>query len=184
MCRIWYHRAPSLCRKSLNCTSSFAPHLVPFARVSPIPHNLVSLLLQHNMPFWRITNHADLVSLHQALELDFLWGPGPKVAWPCSQQSPRGLNRNQSGDFLFHPDKEIQPVEVYSRRFFPPVAAFLGEPTKPWQCSSGARMVLCVFFWQRERGNFQVQNLQQQRSFSLCSPQWYYTKEEKSSTVL
>ncbi|NWQ80853.1 EYA3 protein, partial [Columbina picui] len=23
---------------------------------------------QHNMPFWRITNHADLVSLHQALE--------------------------------------------------------------------------------------------------------------------
>ncbi|OXB61863.1 hypothetical protein ASZ78_004569, partial [Callipepla squamata] len=27
---------------------------------------------QHNMPFWRITNHADLVSLHQALELDFL----------------------------------------------------------------------------------------------------------------
>lgn len=29
-------------------------------------------LLQHNMPFWRITNHADLVSLHQALELDFL----------------------------------------------------------------------------------------------------------------
>ncbi|KFR09514.1 Eyes absent 3, partial [Opisthocomus hoazin] len=27
---------------------------------------------EHNMPFWRITNHADLVSLHQALELDFL----------------------------------------------------------------------------------------------------------------
>ncbi|XP_010574573.1 eyes absent homolog 3 isoform X4 [Haliaeetus albicilla] len=27
---------------------------------------------QHNMPFWRITNHADLLSLHQALELDFL----------------------------------------------------------------------------------------------------------------
>ncbi|XP_075578217.1 protein phosphatase EYA3 isoform X1 [Pelecanus crispus] len=27
---------------------------------------------QHNMPFWRITNHADLMSLHQALELDFL----------------------------------------------------------------------------------------------------------------
>ncbi|KAH0503025.1 Eyes absent-like protein 3 [Microtus ochrogaster] len=27
---------------------------------------------QHNMPFWRITNHGDLVSLHQALELDFL----------------------------------------------------------------------------------------------------------------
>ncbi|XP_010871430.1 eyes absent homolog 3 isoform X3 [Esox lucius] len=27
---------------------------------------------QHNMPFWRITSHGDLVSLHQALELDFL----------------------------------------------------------------------------------------------------------------
>ncbi|XP_075459886.1 protein phosphatase EYA3 isoform X2 [Ascaphus truei] len=27
---------------------------------------------QHNMPFWRITNHNDLLSLHQALELDFL----------------------------------------------------------------------------------------------------------------
>ncbi|KAJ8334904.1 hypothetical protein SKAU_G00405430 [Synaphobranchus kaupii] len=27
---------------------------------------------QHNMPFWRISTHADLVSLHQALELDFL----------------------------------------------------------------------------------------------------------------
>ncbi|XP_045565210.1 eyes absent homolog 3 isoform X4 [Salmo salar] len=27
---------------------------------------------QHNMPFWRITTHGDLVSLHQALELDFL----------------------------------------------------------------------------------------------------------------
>ncbi|XP_044143839.1 eyes absent homolog 3 isoform X1 [Bufo gargarizans] len=27
---------------------------------------------QHNMPFWRITNHHDLISLHQALELDFL----------------------------------------------------------------------------------------------------------------
>ncbi|XP_073420679.1 protein phosphatase EYA3 isoform X2 [Dendrobates tinctorius] len=27
---------------------------------------------QHNMPFWRILNHNDLVSLHQALELDFL----------------------------------------------------------------------------------------------------------------
>nr|CAG5897215.1 unnamed protein product [Menidia menidia] len=28
--------------------------------------------LQHNMPFWRISTHGDLVSLHQALELDFL----------------------------------------------------------------------------------------------------------------
>ncbi|XP_026012599.1 protein phosphatase EYA3 isoform X3 [Astatotilapia calliptera] len=27
---------------------------------------------QHNMPFWRISSHGDLVSLHQALELDFL----------------------------------------------------------------------------------------------------------------
>ncbi|XP_060760563.1 eyes absent homolog 3 isoform X2 [Neoarius graeffei] len=27
---------------------------------------------QHNMPFWRISAHGDLVSLHQALELDFL----------------------------------------------------------------------------------------------------------------
>ncbi|XP_067317690.1 eyes absent homolog 3-like isoform X2 [Anolis sagrei] len=27
---------------------------------------------QHSMPFWRIANHADLLSLHQALELDFL----------------------------------------------------------------------------------------------------------------
>ncbi|XP_018603416.1 protein phosphatase EYA3 isoform X2 [Scleropages formosus] len=27
---------------------------------------------QHNMPFWRISTHGDLVSLHQALELDFL----------------------------------------------------------------------------------------------------------------
>uniref|UniRef100_A0A3Q2YXT2 Eyes absent homolog n=1 Tax=Hippocampus comes TaxID=109280 RepID=A0A3Q2YXT2_HIPCM len=27
---------------------------------------------QHNMPFWRISAHSDLVSLHQALELDFL----------------------------------------------------------------------------------------------------------------
>ncbi|KAM9385042.1 protein phosphatase EYA3 [Pholidichthys leucotaenia] len=27
---------------------------------------------QHNMPFWRISIHGDLVSLHQALELDFL----------------------------------------------------------------------------------------------------------------
>ncbi|XP_039595177.1 eyes absent homolog 3 isoform X1 [Polypterus senegalus] len=27
---------------------------------------------QHNMPFWRISNHGDLISLHQALELDFL----------------------------------------------------------------------------------------------------------------
>ncbi|XP_073521089.1 protein phosphatase EYA3 isoform X8 [Phyllobates terribilis] len=27
---------------------------------------------QHTMPFWRITNHNDLISLHQALELDFL----------------------------------------------------------------------------------------------------------------
>ncbi|XP_071993026.1 protein phosphatase EYA3 isoform X2 [Engystomops pustulosus] len=27
---------------------------------------------QHNMPFWRIANHNDLISLHQALELDFL----------------------------------------------------------------------------------------------------------------
>ncbi|XP_065325994.1 eyes absent homolog 3-like [Pelmatolapia mariae] len=26
----------------------------------------------HNMPFWRISSHGDLVSLHQALELDFL----------------------------------------------------------------------------------------------------------------
>lgn len=34
--------------------------------------DFVISLLQHNMPFWRITNHADLVSLHQALELDFL----------------------------------------------------------------------------------------------------------------
>ncbi|KAL2080467.1 hypothetical protein ACEWY4_024260 [Coilia grayii] len=27
---------------------------------------------QHNMPFWRVSAHGDLVSLHQALELDFL----------------------------------------------------------------------------------------------------------------
>ncbi|KAM9320150.1 protein phosphatase EYA3 [Gastrophryne carolinensis] len=27
---------------------------------------------QHNMPFWRITNHNDLISLQQALELEFL----------------------------------------------------------------------------------------------------------------
>lgn len=27
---------------------------------------------QHNMPFWRISSHGDLISLHQALELDFL----------------------------------------------------------------------------------------------------------------
>ncbi|XP_051527820.1 eyes absent homolog 3 isoform X2 [Myxocyprinus asiaticus] len=27
---------------------------------------------QHNMPFWRISAHGDLISLHQALELDFL----------------------------------------------------------------------------------------------------------------
>ncbi|KAG7325871.1 hypothetical protein KOW79_010796 [Hemibagrus wyckioides] len=27
---------------------------------------------QHNMPFWRISSHGDLVALHQALELDFL----------------------------------------------------------------------------------------------------------------
>ncbi|KAK0148057.1 Eyes absent 3 [Merluccius polli] len=27
---------------------------------------------QHNMPFWRVSSHGDLVSLHQALELDFL----------------------------------------------------------------------------------------------------------------
>ncbi|XP_063810642.1 eyes absent homolog 3 isoform X2 [Pseudophryne corroboree] len=27
---------------------------------------------QHNMPFWRIANHNDLISLQQALELDFL----------------------------------------------------------------------------------------------------------------
>ncbi|KAM8882818.1 eyes absent homolog 3 isoform X3 [Synchiropus splendidus] len=27
---------------------------------------------RHNMPFWRITTHGDLMSLHQALELDFL----------------------------------------------------------------------------------------------------------------
>ncbi|XP_051892003.1 eyes absent homolog 3-like isoform X4 [Pristis pectinata] len=27
---------------------------------------------QHNMPFWRILNHGDLMSLHQALELDYL----------------------------------------------------------------------------------------------------------------
>lgn len=27
---------------------------------------------QHKMPFWRIANHGDLESLHQALELDFL----------------------------------------------------------------------------------------------------------------
>lgn len=27
---------------------------------------------QHNMPFWRISNHSDLLSLYQALELDFL----------------------------------------------------------------------------------------------------------------
>ncbi|KAM6958724.1 protein phosphatase EYA3 [Aplochiton taeniatus] len=27
---------------------------------------------QHNMPFWRISTHGDLASLHQALELDFL----------------------------------------------------------------------------------------------------------------
>ncbi|XP_013998043.1 eyes absent homolog 3 isoform X4 [Salmo salar] len=27
---------------------------------------------RHNMPFWRISTHGDLVSLHQALELDFL----------------------------------------------------------------------------------------------------------------
>ncbi|XP_024152584.1 eyes absent homolog 3 isoform X1 [Oryzias melastigma] len=27
---------------------------------------------QHNMPFWRISAHGDLTSLHQALELDFL----------------------------------------------------------------------------------------------------------------
>lgn len=30
------------------------------------------LPVQHNMPFWRISTHGDLVSLHQALELDFL----------------------------------------------------------------------------------------------------------------
>uniref|UniRef100_UPI00398EA323 eyes absent homolog 3-like isoform X2 n=1 Tax=Pristiophorus japonicus TaxID=55135 RepID=UPI00398EA323 len=27
---------------------------------------------RHNMPFWRILNHGDLMSLHQALELDYL----------------------------------------------------------------------------------------------------------------
>ncbi|XP_069751330.1 eyes absent homolog 3-like isoform X2 [Narcine bancroftii] len=27
---------------------------------------------QHNMPFWRILNHGDLMSLHQALEMDYL----------------------------------------------------------------------------------------------------------------
>uniref|UniRef100_A0A4W3JQI4 Eyes absent homolog n=1 Tax=Callorhinchus milii TaxID=7868 RepID=A0A4W3JQI4_CALMI len=27
---------------------------------------------RHNMPFWRIVNHGDLISLHQALELDYL----------------------------------------------------------------------------------------------------------------
>ncbi|XP_057210808.1 eyes absent homolog 3 isoform X3 [Triplophysa rosa] len=27
---------------------------------------------QHNIPFWRISSHGDLISLHQALELDFL----------------------------------------------------------------------------------------------------------------
>ena len=35
-------------------------------------NQLPLLPFQHNMPFWRITNHGDLVSLHQALELDFL----------------------------------------------------------------------------------------------------------------
>uniref|UniRef100_A0A8C6R5T8 Eyes absent homolog n=1 Tax=Nannospalax galili TaxID=1026970 RepID=A0A8C6R5T8_NANGA len=27
---------------------------------------------QHNMPFWRISNHSDLLALHQALELEYL----------------------------------------------------------------------------------------------------------------
>nr|XP_023662723.1 eyes absent homolog 4 isoform X2 [Paramormyrops kingsleyae] len=27
---------------------------------------------QHNMPFWRISSHSDLLALHQALELDYL----------------------------------------------------------------------------------------------------------------
>ena len=27
---------------------------------------------KHNMPFWRISSHSDLLALHQALELEYL----------------------------------------------------------------------------------------------------------------
>lgn len=27
---------------------------------------------QHNMPFWRISSHSDLLALHQALEFEYL----------------------------------------------------------------------------------------------------------------
>lgn len=31
-----------------------------------------SFSLQHNMPFWRISSHSDLLALHQALEFEYL----------------------------------------------------------------------------------------------------------------
>lgn len=30
---------------------------------------------QHAMPFWRVSSHSDLMALHHALELEYLWPP-------------------------------------------------------------------------------------------------------------
>lgn len=32
-------------------------------------------LSQHAMPFWRVSSHSDLMALHHALELEYLWPP-------------------------------------------------------------------------------------------------------------
>lgn len=35
--------------------------------------NVMFLFLpQHNMPFWRISSHSDLMALHHALDLEYL----------------------------------------------------------------------------------------------------------------
>lgn len=51
--------------------------LTVFKSLFPFPNMHTHMLTicfspQHNMPFWRISSHSDLLALHQALEFEYL----------------------------------------------------------------------------------------------------------------
>lgn len=57
------------------CVDRCFTEIIVMLSLHPSPFSLPSLLLlttQHNMPFWRISSHSDLLALHQALELEYL----------------------------------------------------------------------------------------------------------------
>lgn len=176
-CRISYYHVLFCAEKSLHYTTSFAPHLVPFGReIAPFLTRTVSLLFaaQHAI----LENHkscgSGVPSPGSGIRLSVrTWAQSilallPTVTSWLTQEPVWGL-------FSFTQTKELQPVEANSRRFFSPIAAFPGEPTKPWQCSSGARMVLCgfVFFLQRELWEISRCRISSSKGLSPCVALWW-----------